>query len=62
MKLTIKGQVTIPKQYRQLYGLEPNTEVVFEAAPEGVLIRPAGSERVEKVRKALRQVRGIISR
>lgn len=58
MKLTIKGQVTIPKKYRQLYGLAPHTEVVFEDAPGGVLIRPAGQARSEQIRKSLKKVRG----
>lgn len=59
MKLTIKGQVTIPKKYRQRYGLAPHSEVVFEEAPGGVLIRPAGPARSEQLRKGLKQVRGI---
>ncbi|MEX0330066.1 MAG: AbrB/MazE/SpoVT family DNA-binding domain-containing protein [Puniceicoccaceae bacterium] len=59
MKLTIKGQVTIPKKYRQRYGLAPHTEVVFEEAPGGVLIRPAGPVRQQKLRRALKQVRGM---
>ena len=59
MKLTIKGQVTIPRKYRQRYGLAPHTEVVFEEAPGGVLIRPAGPARSEQARKAIRKVRGI---
>lgn len=59
MKLTIKGQVTIPKKYRQRYGLIPHTEVVFEEAKGGVLIRPAGQIRLEKIRKNLKGIRGI---
>jgi AbrB family looped-hinge helix DNA binding protein len=59
MKLTIKGQVTIPKRYRQRYGLDPHTEVVFEEAPSGVLIRPAGPTRREQVCKSLKTMRGI---
>jgi len=59
MKLTVKGQITIPKKYRQRYGLAPHTEVVFEEAPGGVLIRPALPARLLKVRKALKRMRGI---
>ncbi len=59
MKLTIKGQVTIPKKYRRQYGLTPHMEVVFEEAPGGVLIRPASRAREEKVRKSLQKLRGI---
>ena len=59
MKLTIKGQVTIPKKYRQRYGLSPHTEVVFEEAAEGVLIRPAAPLKAKRIRAALKRVRGI---
>jgi len=58
MKLTIKGKVTIPKKYRQKYGLAPHTEVVFEEAPGGVLLRPAGPVREERVRQSLQNLRG----
>lgn len=58
MKLTQKGQVTIPKQYRNQYGLTPNTEVVFEAAEGGVLIRPAPKERTKRLKAALKRARG----
>ncbi len=41
MKITTKGQVTIPQNLRQRYGLLPDTEVVFESVAEGILLRPA---------------------
>lgn len=59
MRLTSKGQVTIPKKYRQQYGIQPHTEVVFEEAPGGVLIRPAGPGRSAQLRKAIQSARGI---
>ena len=59
MKLTIKGQVTIPKRLRKRYGLNPQEEVIIEEAPGGVLIRPAGPTRSEKMHQAVTQVRGI---
>ena len=40
MKITTKGQVTIPKRFREKYGLYPNTDVVFEDAADAVIIRP----------------------
>lgn len=43
MKITTKGQVTIPSKLRNQYGLTPDTEVCFEATDKGVLIRPAGN-------------------
>ncbi|WP_221032195.1 AbrB/MazE/SpoVT family DNA-binding domain-containing protein [Actomonas aquatica] len=58
MKLTSKGQVTIPQRLRKRYALTPDTEVVFEETPEGVLIRPANIERLQKLRVALRRSKG----
>ena len=43
MKLTSKGQVTIPQALREKFGLLPKTEVAFEEAEGGVLIKPAGA-------------------
>ena len=40
MKITTKGQVTIPQPLRMKFGLLPNTEVAFEEADGCVLIRP----------------------
>ena len=31
----------IPKQLRETYGLYPNTDVVLDAADNGIIIRPA---------------------
>lgn len=45
MKITVKGQVTIPKEMRDRYGLAPDTEVEFSAGKEGLLIRPAANRR-----------------
>jgi AbrB family looped-hinge helix DNA binding protein len=45
MRITSKGQVTIPLTMRRRFGLLPNTEVEFEAGEDGVLIRPARSGR-----------------
>lgn len=45
MRINSKGQVTIPKRLRLRLGLLPNTEVVFEEADDGVLIRPVVSFR-----------------
>ena len=59
MRLTIKGQVTIPKRLRKLYGLSPESEVIVEEAPGGVLIRPAGPTRSERFSKAVSEARGI---
>ena len=41
MRLTTKGQVTIPQQIREQLGLLPHTEVEFEIDGDAVRIRPA---------------------
>lgn len=58
MKLTSKGQVTIPQRLRKRYGLKPETEVVFEETVAGVLIKPAASGRVSQLKAAIRRSRG----
>jgi antitoxin PrlF len=58
MRLTSKGQVTIPQALRERYGLLPDTEVSFEPMAGGVLIRVAQAERVKRVREAIARTRG----
>ena len=58
MRLTAKGQVTIPQHLRKRYGLKPESEVVFEESPHGVLIKPAVTGRVAQLKKALRKSKG----
>lgn len=41
MRLTSKGQVTIPLDIRERLGLLPQTEVEFEVDGDAVRIRPA---------------------
>jgi AbrB family looped-hinge helix DNA binding protein len=43
MRITSKGQVTIPITIREQAGLMPNTEVAFEFDGEAVRILPAAS-------------------
>jgi len=51
MRITTKGQVTIPRKLRAEYGLTPDTEVSFEATDRGVLIRPARTREEELDRR-----------
>ena len=39
MKIGERGQVTIPKEMREKYGLLPHIEVDFEEAQSGVLTK-----------------------
>lgn len=58
MKLTQKGQVTIPHRLRKRYGLTPNTEMVFEERNEGVLLRAVPKKDVKHLSQALATIRG----
>ena len=40
MKITVKGQVTIPIALRERFGLEPGTEVEFVASDGILQMRP----------------------
>jgi AbrB family looped-hinge helix DNA binding protein len=40
MRITSKGQVTIPSEIRERTGLQPNSEVILEVEGNTVRIRP----------------------
>jgi antitoxin PrlF len=42
MRVTEKGQVTIPKELRDALGIGAGTEVTFVRAKDGILIKKAG--------------------
>ena len=42
MKVTEKGQVTIPKELRDAYGIGAGTEVQFEANGATIVVRKVG--------------------
>ena len=58
MKITSKGQVTIPQRLGLKFGLLPNTEVAFEEGDGCVVIRPTISKRA-LVEERLRRARGV---
>lgn len=58
MKITTKGQVTIPKQLRHKLGLFPGTEVRFEESEGCAVIRPTMTKR-ELIEERIRRVTGI---
>jgi AbrB family looped-hinge helix DNA binding protein len=53
LKITIKGQVTIPLAMRQKLGLLPNTEVEFEIDRDAVRIKKAAVPRERDRGRAL---------
>ena len=57
MKITTKGQVTIPIEIREELGLLPNTEVEFEVVGKTVRIR-----KVRRAAAAGRRGKSIVQR
>ena len=57
MKITSEGQVTIPQEMRDRYGLHPQTEVEFARGEDGVIIRPARASQIQ-FRDWLKKARG----
>ena len=57
MRITSKGQVTIPLEIRQATGLLPNCQVEFEVKGKKVIIRKAASQRLRGER-IVRHLRG----
>lgn len=58
MRITTKGQVTIPQAMRLKFGLLPNTNASFEETVDGVLIRPVKPKQA-LIEERLREARGI---
>lgn len=59
MRITSKGQVTIPVEIRERLGLLPNSEVDFEVEGNTVRIRKAGGRRTRgRGRSIVTQLRG----
>jgi AbrB family looped-hinge helix DNA binding protein len=48
MRITSKGQVTIPLEIREMFGLLPNTEVTFEVREGEVRLRKAAGKRTSR--------------
>ncbi len=44
MRVTEKGQVTIPKDLRDTYGIGAGTEVQFEAGDDSIVVRKVVSK------------------
>lgn len=45
MRVTSKGQVTIPRDLRELAGIEPNSEVIFTIEDGKLVVSPKKEER-----------------
>ena len=51
MRVTEKGQVTIPKDIRDRLGIVPGSEVEFIASDDGVRLIMAGGSAADRVRR-----------
>jgi AbrB family looped-hinge helix DNA binding protein len=50
MRMTSKGQVTIPQEIREQLGLLPNTEVEFEIDGDAVRVKKASGRQARRGR------------
>lgn len=58
MRITSKGQVTIPQAVREQAGLLPETEVEFIVEPEGVrLVKAHATRRPSRGARAIERLR-----
>ena len=58
MKITSKGQVTIPQSVRKQAGLHPHSEVAFDVLANGDVVIRAVAQPAASVRSAFERVRG----
>lgn len=63
MRITSKGQVTIPQAVRERTGLLPNTDVEFIVDGDDVrIVKAASGKRPSRGATAVRRLRGTSSR
>lgn len=59
MRITSKGQVTIPQRIREQAGLLPDTEVEFEVVRGRVILKPLG-RRSSRGQRAVARLQGTL--
>lgn len=66
MRVTSKGQVTIPQDLRKLVGIEPNSDVLFGMENGKITIEPHGAhvqidqrERLDRFLRTLDAMEGL---
>ncbi len=60
MRITRKGQVTMPQRIREQAGLLPGTEVGFEIEGGNVILKPLG-KRVSRRQRVVAPLRGSLT-
>lgn len=58
MRITAKGQVTIPREVREKMGLLPETEVEFEVRESEVILKKADTGKTTRLGPYLSVLRG----
>lgn len=58
MRITTKGQVTIPQEYREKLGLLPHTEVEWELDGDSVRLRRARKPERDRGKAIVEHLRG----
>jgi AbrB family looped-hinge helix DNA binding protein len=56
--VTSKGQVTIPKKFRELLGIGPGSKVSFELGPSGDVVLRHDNRRAHRQPSRFAQLRG----
>ena len=59
MKVTQKGQITIPKKFRDRFLLKTNSKVVFEEKEDGILIKPIVNSGLNEIKAKIEKFAGI---
>ena len=62
MKVTTKGQVTIPARIRGYLGIRPHCEVEFTIREGEVVLSKADEAAPEQARKRFASMRGVLGR
>ena len=60
MRVTEKGQVTIPKEIREHLGIEPGSEVEFVASENGALLVKSDAGQRSSVAEWAKRVQGTL--
>lgn len=62
MRVTSKGQVTIPRDLRQLAGIEPNSEVIFSIENGKLVVAPKTAPQAQPERQRLDRLTAALDR
>ena len=58
MRITSKGQVTIPQRLRERYGIIPETEVEFVEVGGEIVVRRAGAQSADRAQQIVDRMLG----